>query len=92
MKSSTTSVLASGVSLSRRWRTAWSAVVGGGTPEHGHFELLVTREIIGTFSLKEHFASGSPPLRSEDFLPVSTCCVACTSAACITERFAQRTS
>ena len=40
----------------------------GFAPEHGYFELLVTREIPGAVSLKEYLATGDRRLRSEDFL------------------------
>jgi len=40
----------------------------GEAPEHGHFELLLTREIAGAVSLKQHLATPGAPLRSEDWL------------------------
>jgi hypothetical protein len=42
----------------------------GFTPEHGYFELLVTREIPGAVSLKKYVATGDPRLRSGDFHPL----------------------
>jgi len=54
-----------GVSCSQPMLWGW-----GIAPEHGHFELLVTREVPGASNLKEYLATGVPRLLSEDFLPL----------------------
>ncbi|HOX57776.1 MAG TPA: lipopolysaccharide kinase InaA family protein [Candidatus Paceibacterota bacterium] len=54
-----------GVSCSQPLVWGW-----GFAPTHGHFELLVTREIPGVVSLKEYLAASGGRLRAEDLLPL----------------------
>jgi len=55
----------SGVPCSQPLAWGW-----GFAPEHGYFELLVTREIPGAISLKQQVATGDPRLRAGDFQPL----------------------